>query len=296
MIYTPADLQSDAFADNAPKFAVFGKPIAHSLSPVMQNAALAELAKADPRFARARYDAFEVDSAELNEILPLFAAKNFVGINLTIPHKETVLPALAEADAEVLRARACNTLLKTPSGWRGFNTDGFGLETAIQKAFGVDFENAEVVILGAGGAARGAAFRALAKKCGSLSVANRSRERLQKLADDIRAEGFDCNALELSQDLEIPENAIVVNATSIGLKPDDAPVLDFSKFPRSAVFFDMPYRRGAETNSVVAARGAGVRAASGLPMLAWQGAKSLSIWTGADVESAGKTMLKSLGL
>lgn len=296
MIYTPADLQTDAFADDAPKFAVFGKPIAHSLSPIMQNAALAELAKTDPRFARARYAAFEVDSAELNEVLPLFAAKNFAGINLTIPHKETVLPALAETDAEAARARACNTLLRIPSGWRGFNTDGFGLETAIQKAFGRNFENADVVVLGAGGAARGAAFRALAKKCGSLSIANRSRERLQKLVGDIRAEGFDCTALELSQDLIIPENAVVVNATSIGLKPYDAPVLDFSKFPRSAVFFDMPYRRGAQTNSVEAARQAGVRAESGLPMLAWQGAKSLSIWTGANIESAGKTMLKSLGL
>ena len=296
MIYTPADLQTDAFADDAPKFAVFGKPIAHSLSPIMQNAALAELAKADPRLARARYVAFEVDSAELNEVLPLFAAKNFAGINLTIPHKEVVLPLVKELDGFAKMAGACNTLKRTDGGWTGYNTDGFGLEGAVRQSFGFGFDGRDVVLLGAGGAARGAAFWALTRGCKSLTIANRSRERLEKLAADIRANNFECRTAELSPEIKIPQNAIVINATSIGLKDSDAPALDFAAFPESAVYFDMPYIRGRETNSVAAARKLDIRAASGLAMLAWQGAESLELWTGANRGETVKTMLEALGL
>lgn len=297
MIYTYTDLSKSEFSNTAKvHFAVFGKPIAHSLSPLMQNAALKEIAKTNPFYANAQYNAFEIDSQILGNVLADFHSKNFVGINLTIPHKEVVMPLLTEIDTSARLAKACNTLQKIDSGWRGYNTDGFGLEMAIWHAFGKKFESANIVIIGAGGAARGAAFHALTKNCASLTIVNRSQERLGKLVADIHAEGFNCNALLLSNDIKIPENAIVVNATSIGLKDSDSPVLDFSKFPQTSVFFDMPYRKNAETISVANARKAGIKAQSGLPMLAWQGAKSMSIWTGADCENLGKIMLKELGL
>ena len=101
---------------------------------------------------------------------------------------------------------------------------------------------------------------------------------------------------ELSENIKIPENAIVINCTSIGLKDEDLPILDFSKVPQSAVFFDMPYRRGEQTNSVKSATKYGIKAQSGLSMLAWQGAKSLSIWTNHNFEDIAKTMYTTLGL
>ncbi len=294
MIYTPQDLATNAefLNDNETRFAVFGKPIAHSLSPLMQNVALQEIEK----FKTSKYYAFEVDAEKLISQLGVFYDKNFLGINLTIPHKEVVLSALREIDISAKRAKACNTLLKIDGGWRGYNTDGFGLELAIKNFLNRDIKGANIVLLGAGGAARGAAFHLLANGCKSLSIANRSQERLAHLIADIKNEGFDCEAMELSENIDIPENAIVVNCTSIGLKDTDKPILNFSKFPKNSVFFDMPYKRGTETPSVIEARKYDVQAHSGLPMLAYQGAKSLSIWTGYDCEKLGKTMLKALGL
>ena len=294
MIFKPQDLSlSPEFADkNEVRFAVFGNPIAHSLSPIMQNAALKEC----ENFRDSKYYAFEVDAEKLISVLDIFYEKNFLGINLTIPHKEVVVPALKEVDISVIRAKACNTLLRIDGGWKGYNTDGFGLEYALVNFLDREIQNSDIVLLGAGGAARGAAFHLLANGCKSLSIANRSKERLQKLVDDITSEGFECKTLELSQNIEIPNNAIVINCTSVGLKDGENSVLDFSKVPKNIAFFDMPYRRGAETVSVECARANGIRAQSGLPMLAYQGAKSLSIWTNTDCTKAGKMMLKALGL
>ena len=296
MIYTPQDLNLQNFCDNIPNFAVFGKPIAHSLSPLMQNEALKEISINNELFKNSKYYAFEVDAQILGEVLPSFYEKNFVGINLTIPHKEVVIPFLKEIDISAQQAKACNTLQRIDGGWRGYNTDGIGLEFAIKYSLDKKIQNADIVILGAGGAARGAAFHLLSNNCKSLTIANRSQERLQKLVADIKANNFDCTAVELSSEIEIPENAIIINSTSIGLKKDDNPVLDFSKVPSSAVFFDMPYRRNEQTTSVVEARKYGVKAESGLPMLAWQGAKSMSIWSNQNFEKIAEIMYKALEL
>jgi len=299
-VLTPQDLLSCEFETrfrdtNPPYFAVFGKPIAHSMSPLMQNAALEELAKTSDTFINAKYMAFEVSPDELVDVLPIFWEKNFLGINLTIPHKEVVMGHLKNLDSSAANAGACNTLLRVKDGWKGFNTDGFGLEAAIQNAFGVNFKNADVMLLGAGGAARGAAFHIASCGCKTLSIANRSVDRLEKLVGDLQEKGINAKALSLADCAKyIQPNSIVINATSIGLKDADSAILDFGALQKSIKFFDMPYRKGCPTVSVQSAQSAGIKAQSGLPMLAWQGAKSLSIWTGADVDKYAKIMLETL--
>ena len=121
--------------------------------------------------------------------------------------------------------------MKTPRGWKGYNTDGFGLETAIKKAFGREMKGSNVVVIGAGGAARAAAFHALFAGCKSLSLVNRSPQRLDKLSSDIRAAGFDCQVRLASENLDIPDSPIIINATSLGLKEGDPPCADFSAYP-----------------------------------------------------------------
>ena len=192
MIYRIEDADTGRFAGRTvdskpPFFAVLGKPIGHSLSPVMQNAALSEIAKSDPSYKGAEYFAFEVAPENLKEALDVLYGKNFAGVNLTIPHKEIAMSIVGEFDPYAAKVGACNTLLKTPRGWKGYNTDGFGLETAIKKAFGRDMKGSNVVVIGAGGAARAAAFHALFAGCKSLSLVNRSPQRLDKLSSDIRA-------------------------------------------------------------------------------------------------------------
>ncbi len=287
-----SDLSEGAFAERSenskpPLFAVFGKPIGHSLSPLMQNAALAKVAKTNAALDGAKYFAFEVEPEKLAETLDVFWRKNFAGINLTIPHKEIAMRVVDDFDASAENAKACNTLLRTPRGWKGFNTDGFGVSAAVEHAFGRGFANADAVLLGAGGAARGAAAAIIAAGCKSLLVANRNPERLKKFADDLSMENFGIKTASLAGiEAKIPPRAIVVNATSVGLNADDNPVADFSKIPPDCAFLDMPYRRNGETASVLAARANGIPAENGLAMLAWQGAKSLSIWTGAPLMGA----------
>lgn len=287
-----SNLSEGAFAERSenskpPFFAVFGKPIGHSLSPLMQNAALAKVAKTNAELDGAKYFAFEVEPEKLAETLDVFWRKNFAGINLTIPHKEIAMRVVNDFDASAENAKACNTLLRTPRGWKGFNTDGFGVSAAVEHAFGRGFANADAVLLGAGGAARGAAAAIIAAGCKSLLVANRNPERLKKFADDLSMENFEIKTASLAGiEAKIPPRAIVVNATSVGLNADDNPVVDFSKIPPDCAFLDMPYRRNGETPSVLAARANGIPAENGLAMLAWQGAKSLSIWTGAPLMGA----------
>ncbi len=262
--------------------AVFGKPIAHSLSPVMQNAALKNLAKLESKFNSWRYYKFEVEPENLEKTLAEFHKANFVGINLTIPHKEVVLPFLSEISDFAKLVGAANTLIRTCDGWRGDNTDGFGVAWAIENFSGRTFKNSDVVILGAGGAARAAAFKACVDSCSSLQIYNRTQSRLEKLLADINSHNF--NALALSDFSKIKENSIIINASSIGLKPEDEPILDFEKIPQTCVYFDMPYMRSTETRAVLEARKCGIKAASGLSMLAAQGAQSLSIWTGKPLQ------------
>ncbi len=278
---------------DAPFFAVLGQPIKHSLSPLMQNAALARIAETRSEYAKAKYFAFEISPADLPEALELFKRCNFSGLNLTIPHKELALRLADFVDAEARDMGACNTLALSNGTWRGYNTDGFGIAAAIESSFGFSAKGKNVFVCGAGGAARAIIFKMVDSACASLTILNRSLERMETLATEVlQKRDFKCKALSLSADVEIPENSIIINATSVGLKAEDSPVIDFSKVPKSAVFFDTPYMRGRETSSVLAAREHSIKAESGLAMLAWQGAKSLSIWTGAEL--MGELMLDVL--
>ena len=293
-IFYPADLKASLLAKNP--LAVFGKPIAHSQSPKMQNAALAWIARKNPEFADWRYFKFEVSPDELNEVLPDFHRAGFRGINLTIPHKQVIFDCAQRSEIKFDKfsemAGACNTLIRTDSGWRGTNTDGFGLARAIFQFSGRSFKDSDVVIFGAGGAARAAAFKAALEGAGSVLISNRSQGRLGELIAALKFANFDALALEDSS--QIKANSIIINATSVGLKASDSPILDFSKLPKGCVFFDMPYISGSETASVKAAREAGLKASSGLAMLAWQGALSLNFWTGADIDSLAGVMLSAL--
>lgn len=284
-------------------FAVFGKPIAHSKSPLMQNVALRRVADNFPRYKNSKYFAFEVSPDSLGSVLKNFWDANFEGINLTIPHKELAFSLLDDFDESARIACACNTLKRTASGWRGYNTDGFGLELALERTLDFKVNEAELVVIGAGGAARGAAAHLIWRGAKRVVLVNRSAERLEKLYDDLLrlAERVNPDVIlekfALSDDSfysAIPQNSAIVNATSIGLKSEDLPVIDFSRTPKSCVFFDMPYRSGVWTNSVAEARKCGLCATSGLSMLAWQGAKSMSIWTGAELCKLGEAMCGAL--
>lgn len=285
-IRTLADLANWSFAGTA--LAVLGHPIAHSLSPVIHQAALAELALSEPRFAAWHYFKFDIAPAELPVALPAFARAGFLGLNLTVPHKSLVLAHLAGADPFVQAAGAANTLIRTPAGWQGSNTDGYGLATALREELGVTLPGANVILLGAGGAGRGAAVECLRAGCASLSVGNRSPAGLANLLADLSPFAGDGNLRGFSlaePPPGLPAGAIVINATSLGLQSSDPAPVDLARLPRPACVFDMIYRPPQTALSRQAAD-LGLHHANGLAMLVHQGARSLSLWTGASVPVA----------
>lgn len=289
-VFTLADLAT--WSRPGTSLAVLGHPIKHSVSPPMHNAALAALARTDARFADWKYFRFEIHPADLPRALELLHAKKFRGVNLTVPLKIIAFDRVAEVDAAARPVGAINTLLWTPRGWHGFNTDGYGLAAAVRETLGRDLTDAHIILLGAGGAARGAAVECLQRGGASLAIANRTRENLDALlavlapiAGKIPLHGF----APATPPHDWPKGALVINATSLGLRAADSAPIDLAALPRPAAVFDMIYNP-PQTALLRAAEKLGVPHANGLAMLVHQGAKSLEIWSGVPAAQTAATM------
>lgn len=257
----------------------------------MQNAGLAALG------LNWRYLAFEVDPQHLRSAIEGAKVMQFIGINLTVPHKLMALELLDVVDADARRWGAVNTIRfegRTSDGdWKplrefaqtpreirshGFNTDADAITRAVREDLGVDLKGAKVLLLGAGGAGRTAALKVASEGLEELFLLNRTASKAEAVAQEIRERNR-----EVKVTLGYPKGAVdlVLNATSLGLKTGDALPLDREKFSlRDAkVVYDMIYRP-AETPLLRMAKEAGCRASNGLSMLLYQGAAVLELWTG----------------
>ena len=271
--------------------AVFGAPIRHSASPPMHNAGFAALG------IDWRYVAFEVAPDRLAEALAGARTMGFCGVNLTVPHKLLALPLMDELDESARTWGAVNTVvfeaeddegLWTPVGrlrqvrgpvrMKGYNTDADAVIRSIREDLTIEPRGSRVLLLGAGGAGRAAALRLADEGVNNLWLVNRTESKARELADEIssRFPAVDAQVGYPDGDIEI-----VVNATSLGLKPGDPLPLDLDAFPlrRADGVYDMVYRP-AETPLLRAAREADRQTANGLGMLLYQGAAALSLWTG----------------
>ena len=292
-VLTLADLAS--WSRPGTSLAVLGHPIKHSISPPMHNAALAELAAREPRFGDWKYFRFDVPPDDLPRALELLHAKKFHGVNLTVPHKVIAFDRVASIDDAARPVGAVNTLRWTAGGWHGFNTDGYGLASAVRETLQRALADTSVVLLGAGGAARGAAVECLQRRCASLWIANRTRENLDKLlatlapiAGAIPLRGFAPAAIPP----DLPAGAIVINATSAGLRDTDPLPIELDALPRPAAVFDMIYNP-PQTALLRRAAERAIPHANGLSMLVHQGAKALEIWSGVPATQTAPTMAKA---
>jgi shikimate dehydrogenase len=250
-------------------FGIFGDPIEHSLSPVMQNEALRALG------IDACFHAFRVTRVDLKDAIRGAAAMGFGGLNLTIPLKEKALELeFLRADELALAIGAVNTIsFDQVSRIRGHNTDGWGALLALQDA-GVSINESRVLLIGAGGAARAIAYT-LEKEGAEISIANRSLRRAHELATSVGGMGFCLCDLEKL----VGQADIIINATSVGMRAGDARLFDGRLLKRRQAVFDIVYNR--DTRLLQDARAAGSVAIDGVMMLVYQGAKALEIWTGA---------------
>jgi shikimate dehydrogenase len=276
--------------------AVLGHPIKHSLSPLMHNAALAELARHDVRFTDWQYFRFDVPPNDLPRALRELHARGFHGINLTVPHKILAVQEVARIDPAAQPVGAVNTLRRTNEGWAGFNTDGYGMAGAVHEGLGLELAGRAVVLLGAGGAARGAAVECLQRRCASLWIANRTAANLAKLlaqlqpiAGGVPVHGFAPDDIPAG----IPAGALIINATSAGLHTADPVPINLAHLPAPAGVFDMIYNPPL-TPLLAAARSLGLPHANGLAMLVHQGAKALEIWSGVAASHTAPMMAAAL--
>ncbi|MDP2931224.1 MAG: shikimate dehydrogenase [Chloroflexota bacterium] len=273
---------------------VIGDPIEHTMSPVMHNAAYKKLG------LDYVYVAFRVDKADLGKAVAGMRALRIRGLNVTIPHKVTIMPFLDELDPLAEKIGAVNTVVNNNGVLRGCNTDATGFLQAL-LAKGVQPDGKTVAILGAGGASRGISF-ILAERGANLVILNRKLE-LDWAVDLARriSQVFQrqVTALELNEpnlDQTLAGADILVNATSVGMSPDiDSTPVPAKLLRPGLLVFDIVYNP-IQTRLIKDARAAGAKTISGIDMLAWQGALAFEMWTGqpAPVELMKREAIKVL--
>lgn len=281
-IHTLADLDTWSFTGTA--LAVLGHPIKHSISPPMHNAALARMAQTDSRFLTWKYFRFEVAPDDLPTALDKLHARGFLGLNLTVPHKIIAFDRVAAVDPAARPIGAVNTLRRTSAGWHGYNTDGYGLATAIHEDLGRALADTHVLLLGAGGAARGAAVECIQRGCASLTILNRTPKALNELVAQISTLNtrVPIRGIALEELTTVPVGVLVINATSAGLKADDPLPVNLTALVKPIGVYDMIYNP-PETPLLAQARALGLPSANGLSMLVHQGVRALEIWSETSV-------------
>lgn len=257
-------------------YGVFGNPVRHSLSPIMHNAAFKSF------HMNAVYLAFQIETPQLGLAFEGIRSLGIQGVNLTIPFKEEALEFIDEIPEDLDRGiGAINTVINRGGKLLGYNTDALGFLTSLKEELGFKPEGRSVLVLGSGGAARGVSFALAYAHADRIFIHNRTRERSEGLVDYL-SESFPETAIEPLFDFEALKNEkvdLVVNATSIGMKANEAPPMDLHVFKNKVSVYDLTYFP-SETLFLKEAKKLGLSLANGLGMLVNQGALAFELWTG----------------
>ncbi len=280
---------------------VIGHPLGHSISPAIFQAAF------DAAGIDARYDAWPVAPDDLAAKMDELRMDDVLGANVTIPHKESVIPLLDRLDERAKLIGAVNTILREGDELAGYNTDVCGFARSLREDAGFDQKAKRTAIIGAGGAARAVALALIEGGATLVWVTGRSPKRVDKLVSDLRSLTSPGITLTWSYFMDgtfqrlLPGVDLLVNCTPIGTKTSDtdgeSPV-DAAFLPSKGIVFDLVYNP-PETPLLKAAKERGAKTVSGLGMLVYQAAESFRLWTGKDAPvqkmlEAGKAALESV--
>jgi shikimate dehydrogenase len=286
--YTLADLEhwSEIARNIDPpiRLGVFGDPVAHSLSPQIQNAALRAF-EINTQYAR-----FHIRVNELRSALRFVRELDFVGINLTVPHKIAGLAQIDAADESAARCGAVNTVCLRDKKLVGSNTDAEGFSRAVRSEFSIDLRDLRVMILGAGGGTGHAiAWQCAVENCERLVLVNRTPPKASVIVERLRRFFAEARVLgpvarleavrwdETAIRAQLADIDLIVNATPLGMNPSDPAPIPARLLAPHHMVFDCVYRP-SKTALLRAADEAGARGANGLSMLLHQGALSFSVW------------------
>lgn len=247
------------------KYAVIGNPIAHSLSPIMHNANFDALNNSSS------YEAINISEDQFHLIKEIIDEKALSGFNVTIPHKENILPYLDEIDEQAETVGAVNTVKIEDGKWIGYNTDGIGYVTGLKQVY-PDLENAYILILGAGGASKGIANELVKHVHSKLTIANRNLKRFENW-------NLDVNQITLNEaEKALDEFDIVINTTPAGMHENKEVVINLDNLDSRTLVSDIVYVP-FKTPILEIAEAKGNPIHNGLDMFVYQGAESFKIWT-----------------
>ena len=256
-------------------FCIIGDPINHTLSPLIHNTAFFYLN------LNYSYIAFKVSQFDLEDSIHSLKRINAAGFNVTLPHKESIIKYIDGLSEEAKTTGAVNTVNNENGKFIGYNTDIHGIITPIEER-GINLDDAQILILGAGGSCR-AALVALSKKKGiqNINIVNRDQNRLNKVIELGKKMGLNCSPLDYNDINLLKETSLksnlIINTTSIGLNNESSP-LKSNFMMKNAFVFDIIYRP-LYTDLLRNAKEAGSNIIFGYEMLIHQAAKSFEIWT-----------------
>lgn len=260
---------------------ILGYPVEHSFSPVMHNNAFARLG------LDYCYVPFAVQPAQLKAAVSAIRALNLVGVNVTIPHKETVMPFLDEISVEAEMIGAVNTIVNDKGKLIGYNTDGQGFVQSMRAETGIEALDKKIIILGAGGAARSVAVQLALNGAREILIFNRNQERAANISAIIKNK-TNCSstafAIKTETLTEVFENTdILINTTPVGMYPhiNEKPPVPCELINKNMLVCDLIYNP-IETDFIKAAKQRGAMVMSGLGMLLYQGALAFNLWTGQE--------------
>lgn len=259
---------------------LIGNPVEHTLSPLIHNTLAARLGQ------NLVYVPFPVEQGRLAEAVKGAQALNILGLNVTVPYKSEVMASLAQTDELAKNIGAVNTLVRTAGGYKGYNTDMEGLYRAMESE-DIKIAGEQIILLGAGGAARAVAWLCAAKGAERVYLLNRTLERAQTVAAEINASaGREAVCpMKLTEYAALPKGKyLAIQATSVGLSPNDEDVViaDDAFYEKVHTGFDLIYNPW-ETKFMRLVKAHGGKAHNGLKMLLYQGIIAYELWNDIKV-------------
>jgi shikimate dehydrogenase len=271
------------------KALVIGDPIEHSLSPVMHNEAFKQAG------IQGSYEKKRVTSGDLPSFLQYLKESDYAGCNVTIPHKVAIIPFLDEIDPEAEKIGAVNTVVNKNGKLIGYNTDGKGFLLGLKEKISKPISEMNILLIGAGGAARSIAYALLQENPEKLFIANRSAERLTLLVKDLNNTCVEPLSLNKAES-ELSRFDVLINTTNAGMHPNiETMPIQLAQIKHDTVVCDIVYNP-LQTKWLQTAESKGAIIDNGVSMLVMQGAMAFEKWTGTfpDTNKMKKAVIDQL--
>ncbi|WP_066194238.1 MULTISPECIES: shikimate dehydrogenase [Gracilibacillus] len=261
------------------KLGLIGNPIGHSLSPWIHQHFL-DLAQID-----GEYKLYEGDQHALPQVIEKLRIEEIDGFNITVPYKQVIIDYLDEMDTDAALLGAVNTVVHSNGKWKGYSTDGEGYVRSLEEAFpGLLHSNTSVLVLGAGGAARGIYRALMQKQVARMDIANRSPERAEALLD-LRIGDVSTSVIHFQEaEAQLNDYDLIIQTTSVGMKPEvERQIIALDNLRVNAVVSDIVYQP-IMTQLLADAKSRGAKIHHGHAMLLYQGQLAFEKWTGKYLE------------